>query len=67
MAKCIRLVGQGVPARMSDDDAFQVVERDGDGQYCPKDLWKDWNVRYEREPYMLKLVGPHLRIVERLS
>jgi hypothetical protein len=40
MAKCFQLVGQGVPVRMSDADAFQVVVRDHDGQYCPKSVWK---------------------------
>lgn len=40
MAKCFQLVGQGVPVRMSDDDAFQIVEREFDGQYCPKSVWK---------------------------
>jgi hypothetical protein len=42
MAKCIQVVGQGIPVRMSDDDAFQVVERDHDGQYCSKNVWRDW-------------------------
>lgn len=42
MAKCIRVVGQGVPVRMSDEDAFQLVVRDGDGQYCSKKLWREW-------------------------
>lgn len=40
MAKCIRVVGQFVPVRMSDADAFQIVDRDHDGQYCPKSVWK---------------------------
>lgn len=40
MAKCIRVVGQGVPVRMSDADAFQIVERDKDGEYCPKSVVK---------------------------
>jgi hypothetical protein len=39
MAKCVRVVGQGVPVRMSDEDAFQVVERDHDGEYCSKNVW----------------------------
>lgn len=41
--KCIRVVGQGVPIRMSDEDAFQWVERDGDGEYCSKSFWKEWH------------------------
>jgi hypothetical protein len=43
MAKCIRVVGQGVPVRMSDEDAFQVVVRDHDGEYCPKQYYKSWH------------------------
>lgn len=42
MAKCIQVVGQGVPSRCTDDEAFQIVERDGDGQYCSKSLWRKW-------------------------
>lgn len=42
MAKCVRIVGQGVPVRLSDDDAFTIVHRDLDGEYCPKNFWKRW-------------------------
>lgn len=42
MAKCIQLVGQGVPVRMTDDEAFQIVDREKDGQYCSKNLWREW-------------------------
>ena len=41
MAKCFRVVGQGIPIRMSDYDAHQVVVRDGDGEYCPKHVLKE--------------------------
>ena len=37
--KCVRIVGQGLPARMSDADAAQII-REGDGEYCPKRIWK---------------------------
>lgn len=40
MAKCLRVVGQGRAVRMPDDDAFQVVDRDKDGQYMPKRTWR---------------------------
>jgi hypothetical protein len=40
MAKCFQLVGQGTPVRMSDADAFQIVNRESDGQYCPKSVWR---------------------------
>lgn len=42
MAKCVRIVGQGIPIRMSDDDAFTIVHRDLDGEYCPKSFWKSY-------------------------
>jgi hypothetical protein len=29
--KCIRIVGQGVPIRAPDADAFQIIVRDHDG------------------------------------
>lgn len=53
MAKCIRIVGQGVPVRMSDADAFQVVVRDKDGEYCSKNFWKGDG----RERTIVALVG----------
>lgn len=40
--KCVRVVGQGIPVRMSNEDAFQIVDRDRDGEYCPKDFWRRW-------------------------
>jgi hypothetical protein len=40
--KCVRVVGQGVPVRMSDADAFQIVHIDHDGEYCSKSFWKKW-------------------------
>lgn len=50
MAKCFQLVGQGVPVRTSDEDAFQIVDRDHDGQYCSKKLWRDWYAPSETFP-----------------
>lgn len=38
---CVRVVGQGVPVRMSDKDAQKLVKI-GDAEYCPKQFWKDW-------------------------
>ena len=61
MAKCFQVVGQGVPVRMSDADAFQVADRDHDGQYCPKSVWRAERAsayRVERGDNCLrKLVG----------
>lgn len=42
MSKCIRVVGQGVPVRMSDEKARVWVEVDHDGEYCGKEFWKQW-------------------------
>ena len=62
MAKCIRIVGQGVPVRMSDADAFQIVERDKDGEYCSKRFWRNWYAPHPdfpdkvvREPVCVKV------------
>jgi hypothetical protein len=46
--KCIQVVGQGVPVRLSDADAYQIVVRDHDGDYCPKHVWKQWYDRQEK-------------------
>jgi hypothetical protein len=62
MAKCIRIVGQGVPVRMSDEDAFQVVERDHDGEYCSKAVWRSEGARIKA-----RLVGRQISAVETLG
>lgn len=46
--KCIRVVGQGVPVRLPDAEAHRVVAIEGDGEYCPKSLWKRWYEGGER-------------------
>jgi hypothetical protein len=40
--KCVRIVGQGIPVRMSDADAHTIVAIDSDGEYCPKSVWKSY-------------------------
>lgn len=45
--KCVRIVGQGVPLRLTDDTAFDVVHRQGDGEYCSKSFFESW---YEGKP-----------------
>ena len=40
--KCVRFVGQGVPVRLSDQQAFRIVEIDKDGEYCSKTFWRNW-------------------------
>jgi len=58
MAKCFQVVGQGIPVRMSDEDAFQIVDRDRDGQYCPKHVWKAHRASVkEGDNCLAKLVG----------
>lgn len=54
--KCIRAVGQGVPVRMSDDDAFQIVERDRDGEYCSKNFYKKWYAGTDTPPARVRLL-----------
>lgn len=58
MAKCIRLVGQGVPVRVTDAEAREIVERDQDGQYCSKSFWRDWYADSGRERAYGKGVRP---------
>lgn len=41
--KCVRMVGQGIPARLSDEDARTLVVVDHDGEYCPKHVWKQFH------------------------
>jgi hypothetical protein len=71
VAKCFQVVGQGIPVRMSDDDAFQIVERDHDGQYCPKSVWKtERNSAYRTERgdnCLRKLVGGGIVPVDTLA
>lgn len=73
MAKCFQVVGQGVPVRMSDDDAFQVVVRDSDGQYCSKAHWREWHQRLadatksEFNPLRAKLVGNKITKTDTLA
>lgn len=38
--KCVRVVGQGIPHRLTNDDARKLVEVDKDGEYCPKHVFK---------------------------
>jgi hypothetical protein len=35
---------------MSDEDAFQLVERDKDGEYCSKKFWRDWYADSDSKP-----------------
>lgn len=71
MAKCIQVVGQGIPVRLSDDDAFQVVERDHDGQYCSKKLFKHYYTPAVEgatyTPFMAKLQNGSFHPVATLS
>lgn len=40
--KCVRIVGQGVPCRLTNEKAHEIVEIDRDGEYCPKSFFKNW-------------------------
>ena len=69
MAKCFQVVGQGVPVRMSDEDAFQIVDRDKDGQYCSKKLWREWYapIPPADRTGLAKLVGTKITRVDSLA
>lgn len=49
MAKCVQVVGQGIPIRVSDDFAIQLVRRDLDASYCPKRVWREFYKTHGRE------------------
>lgn len=59
--KCVQVVGQGIPARFSDDDARRLVEVDLDGQYCPKSVWKHYHANEPVRP--VHAILPNGRIV----
>lgn len=44
--KCVRIVGQGLPVRMTDAEAARIVHVDKDGEYCPKSVWRDSPYHY---------------------
>lgn len=53
--KCVRVVGQGVPVRLTDEDALQLVDRDKDGEYCPKAFWKEWYDNHTSEAHRVRV------------
>ena len=38
--KCVQVVGQGMPIRVTNADAHTLVAIDHDAEYCPKSVWK---------------------------
>ena len=60
--KCVRIVGQGVPIRLSNTDAFQIVHRDHDGEYCTKKFYRDW-YGANGEPRARCRINEHGRVV----
>lgn len=50
--KTIRLVGQGCPVRVSDAAAKRIVEKDLDGEYCPKSVYKEWTKKPAYREYL---------------
>lgn len=46
--KCVRIVGQSAPVRLSTADAFQIVHRD-EGEYCTKAFFRDWHSRINEQ------------------
>jgi len=47
---CVRVVGQGVPVRLSREDAHRLVALDHDGEYCKKSFFKQWRKDYDNHP-----------------
>lgn len=40
--KCVRIIGQGIPVRLKDSEAYRIVEIEKDGEYCSKSFYKRW-------------------------
>jgi hypothetical protein len=38
--KCVQVVGQGMPVRLSNADAYRLVAIDHDAEYCPRSVWR---------------------------
>jgi len=51
--KCVQIVGQGVPIRVSDKEAAQLVKI-GDGQYCSKSFYKNWYNKNKEAGYVVR-------------
>lgn len=64
--KCVQVVGQGIPTRMSDDEAFCLVELMKDGEYCPKHVWREYYASRDPAAGYSKLTpGDHKWLRER--
>lgn len=53
--KCVQIVGQGVPVRLSNDDAHRVVAVEHDGQYCPKSVFKKYRAEHPDHPALSRI------------
>ena len=53
--KCVQIVGQGIPARLSNEDAHRLVAVEHDGQYCPKRVFKKYRVEHPDHPALHRI------------
>jgi hypothetical protein len=61
--KCVQVVGQGLPIRVSNDDAYRLVHIDHDAQYCPKSVFKAYRKDHPEHP-ALSRINSQNKIVE---
>lgn len=48
--KCIQLLGQGIPIRVTNDDADFLVRTDHDAEFCPKSVFKEYRKAHPEHP-----------------
>lgn len=65
--KCVKFIGQGVPHRISDAEAFHLVVLDHDGEYCPKRVWREFYATCEDEKFVAAERASVRRTGEKLS
>ena len=53
--KCVQIVGQGIPARLSNEDAHRLVAIEHDGQYCPKRVFKEYRKAHPEHPALSRI------------
>ena len=55
--KCVQLVGQDIPVRLSNEDAHRIADMfgDHDGQYCPKSVFKKYRIEHPEHPALHRI------------
>lgn len=55
-SKCVQVVGQGIPVRLTNMSAHQLVAVDHDGEYCPKRVFKLYRTQHPEYPVRINYI-----------